>query len=186
MIRLQSSGHNRGLVGFDESAIEAYIGQSQNYTAKLQFTIIDNGNNWGNDGRTIDVHRVLNSWVEGNGFIVGNSPSDRGTGSGVTWNCSVDAETSNQNDDCSGTTAWDMTNSSNWPFISTPTATTTITSNQTGVVEFDVTSDVISFVAGTNQNYGWVIKKTNEGQNGRIEFGTKESSYTPKLIITLN
>lgn len=64
-----------------------------------------------------------------------------------------------------------------------PTATTTITNNQIGVVEYDVTADVQSFVSGTS-NYGWIIKKTAEGQNGMAQFGTKESSSTPQLIVT--
>ena len=185
-LRLQSSGHNRSLLRFDEFAIEAFVGNSQNYSAVLQLTITDNGNNWGTNGRTIDAHRILNNWAEGNGFIVGNSPADKGTGSGATWSCSIDANIANQNDDCAGSTAWDMANQNNWPFITSVSSTALVSNNQTGIVEFDVTSDIQSFVSGSSQNYGWIIKKTNEGQNGNVSFGSKESSFSPKLIITLN
>jgi|WetSurMetagenome_2_1015567.scaffolds.fasta_scaffold00385_8 hypothetical protein len=182
--RLQSSGHNRALIKFDEQQIQQAVGDALTFTATLQLTISDNGNNWGSNGRSIDLTRFIHDWEEGNGYIVGNSPSNRGTDSGVTWNCAIDANINNHNDDCSGTTVWDMNNSSFWPFISTPTATTTINNNQTGTITFDVTSDIQSFVNGTNQNYGWLLKKTDEGANGRIEFGSKESASSPKLIIT--
>jgi hypothetical protein len=79
-----------------------------------------------------------------------------------------------------------MSNSSLWPFISTPTDTANITNNQTGTVTFNITSDIQSFLNNTNQNYGWIIKKTNEGQNGSVEFGSKESGSAPQLVITRN
>jgi hypothetical protein len=83
-LRIQSSGHNRALVKFDQSQIQQAVGSSQNYTATLSFTISDNGNNWGTTGRTIDLDRLTRNWAEGNGFIDGSRPKDRGTGSGLT------------------------------------------------------------------------------------------------------
>ena len=183
-IRLQQTGHNRGLVKFDESQIQAAVGSYQNYTAKIKLTISDNGNNWGSTGRTINIHRLTQNWVEGNGFIDGNSPSNRGTGSGTTWNCASDSNISNSSANCSGSTQWEMTTSSLWPFISSPTASTNITNNQSGVIELDVTADVQSFISNTNQNYGWILKKDQEGSSGRIEFGSKESMIPPQLVIT--
>ena len=185
-LRIQQTGHNRALVKFNESQIQAAIGNSQNYTAKLQLTITDNGNNWGANGRSIALHRLNSDWVEGNGFIDGNSPSNRGAGSGVTWNCSIDANITNSNDNCSGSNAWSMTNASQWPFISSPTQTAVITNNQSGVVEFNVTSDVQSFINGSNQNYGWLLKKVLEEQPGKVLFGSKETSNSPKLVISIN
>ncbi|MEK7571221.1 MAG: DNRLRE domain-containing protein [Patescibacteria group bacterium] len=79
----------------------------------------------------------------------------------------------------SGNSIYAKTNSG-----SAATATTTIMNNQSGVVEFDVTSDVQSFMSGSNQNYGWLVKKTNEGQAGQVSFGTKESSNVPQLVTT--
>lgn len=72
------------------------------------------------------------------------------------------------------------------PFTATATDTALISNNQSGIVEFDVTSDIQSFVGEVNQNYGWIVVKTNESQSGKVGFGTKESQYSPKLIITLN
>lgn len=178
-MRLQANGNNRSMVRFDQATLESAIGNGTVLSAKLRLTITDNGNNWGTTGRPVDLHRLLSNWAEGNG-----TENDRGTGSGATWNCATDSNISNQNDDCSGATAWEMNNSSLWSFASAATATTTITNNQSGVVELDVTSDVQSFMNGSNQNYGWLLKKTNEGQAGQVSFGTKESSSIPQLVVT--
>jgi Tol biopolymer transport system component len=181
-MRLQSSGSNRGLVRFDQSAIQAEIGTGTVISAKLRLTITDNGNNWGNTGRTVDVHRLLKDWAEGNG-----TDSSRGTGSGATWNCAIDSAIQNQATDCTGATAWEMGQPNNpgvHPWYATASGTTNITNNQAGVVEFDVTADVASFVSGSSDNYGWLIKKTAEGQNGQVSFGTKEGSAVAQLVVT--
>ena len=31
---------------------------------------------------------------------------------------------------------------------------------------------------------GWLIKKANEGQNGQVRFGTRESAFPAQLAIT--
>jgi hypothetical protein len=181
-MRLQSSGDNRALVRFDQGAIAASVGNGTILSAKLQVTIVDNGNNWGTTGRTVDVHRLINDWGEGNG-----TENDRGTGSGATWNCAIDSIISNQAENCSGVTEWEMgqpNNPSVHPWEQTSSATQTITNNQTGVVEYDVTNDVAFFMSGAFDNYGWIIKKTNEGQNGMVSFGTRESSSVPQLVVT--
>ena len=55
----------------------------------------------------------------------------------------------------------------------------------TGQVSFDVTQDVI-----TGAELGWLIKKENEGQNGTVEYHSRESalaqadpSLAPKLVL---
>jgi hypothetical protein len=182
-MQLQASGDNRSLVKFDQSAIAATVGSGTVTSARLELTILgDSGTGWSTSGRTIDLHRMLADWLEGNG-----TENDRGTGSGVTWACAVDSDISDASKDCSGTTEWDMQNNANpavHPWFATPTATQTIVNNQSGVVNFDVTGDVIAFMAGT-ANDGWLVKKTN-GQPGQVSFGTKEggSSVQAKLIIT--
>ena len=76
-MNIQSSGNNRSLVRFDESALQSAIGNSVIVSAKLRLTITDNGNNWGTTGRTVAVYRLLTNWAEGNG-----TENDRGTGRG--------------------------------------------------------------------------------------------------------
>lgn len=181
-MRLQASGDNRSLVRFDQSTMQTEIGNKEILSAKLRVTITDGGTGWGQTGRTIDVHRLLTNWTEGNG-----TENDQGTGSGVTWSCATDSNIDNSSKNCSGSTEWEMgqpNNPSVHPWAQPASATQTITNNQTGVVEFDVTSDVASFLNSTNQNYGWLIKKTNEGLSGNVSFGTKESTSAPQLVVT--
>ena len=119
-------------------------------------------------------------WTEGNG-----TESNRGTGEGATWNCAVDSDIANVVKNCK--VVWEMGQPNNLavhPWTQIPTDTQTITNTQTGIVEYDVTQDVAAFVNGTSDNFGWILKKTDEGQNGSIEFGTKESLFTPQLVVT--
>jgi hypothetical protein len=181
-MRVQASGDNRGLVLFDQEELDSAIGSGAAIlSAKLRVTITDNGNNWGVSGRTVDVHRLIANWAEGNG-----TESSNGTGSGATWNCAIDSIISNSAKNCSGSTEWEMgqpNNPSVHPWVQTATDTETIINNQSGVIEYDVTSDVAAFMSGTN-NYGWIIKKTNENQTGSADFGTRESSSVPQLVVT--
>ncbi|GAA1009902.1 hypothetical protein Aple_022870 [Acrocarpospora pleiomorpha] len=179
---VRASGDNRSVVRFDQAAMEAEIGGGTVLAAKLRLTITDNGNNWGSSGRPVGVHRVLVDWAEGNG-----TESDRGTGSGATWNCAVDGQIANQAKNCTGAAEWEMGqpgNPSVHPWAEPPTETQIITNNQSGVIEYDVTADVAEFLDGTNPNFGWLIKKSDESQNGMIAFGTRESMTAPRLVIT--
>jgi hypothetical protein len=180
-MNIQSSGNNRSLVKFDQSELQNTIGSGTVLSATLQVTITDNSNNWGATGRTVDIHRMVASWDEGNG-----TENSRGTGNGNTWNCATDSNIANTSKNCSGSNEWEMGQPNNpqvHPWTQTATDTKTITNNQTGVVEYDVTADVTSFMNGTD-NYGWLLKKTNEGQNGQVSFGTRESSSVPQLVVT--
>lgn len=180
-MQVRSSGDNRGLARFDQAAIALAVGSGSVLSAKLRLTITDNGNNWGSSGRTVDIHRLLTEWAEGNG-----TENDRGTGSGATWGCATDSNIQNQAKDCSANTEWEMgqpNNPSVHPWAETATATQTITNGQSGVVEYDVTADILAFLNGDFENYGWIVKKTDEGQNGQVNFGTRESSFAPELVI---
>jgi len=54
-------------------------------------------------------------------------------------------------------------------------------------IEFNVTSDVQAFLDGTATNFGWIIKKDNEAQNGKIEFASKENvNNIPQLILNFS
>lgn len=37
-----------------------------------------------------------------------------------------------------------------------------------------------------SNNFGWVVNKTYEGANGKLEFGTRETEYTPTLIMVFD
>lgn len=72
-------------------------------------------------------------------------------------------------------------------FVSSPT--TTVTLSATGTYNWNVTSDVSSFIAGTATNYGWRIIWTSNvsGTLTQIDVGTKENatpSNRPTLSVT--
>ncbi len=165
-MRVRKSGKNRALIRFDQAELVAAIAGGTVDAAAVELSIQDIGNNWG-DGRTVDLHRVTADWTEG----------------GATWNCAVDSDPSNQAADCSGATEWEMGNAGPHPWDATPSDTVTLNSGQTGGITFDVTADVAAFVAGTAPNYGWVLKKTEEGQNGWVTFDTQELGTPASLAL---
>ena len=145
ILRLRDAGDNRALVRVDQAALAQLVGSGQVTSAKLELTITKNGNNWGSTGRTIDLHRLTKVWTE----------------LGATWNCAVDSNPANAKADCSGATAWQMILGPGNPWVATPTATVLMKNGQTGTVLLDVTADVRAFVAGTQPNVGWLLRKTN-------------------------
>lgn len=174
-LRIQASGNNRILVAFDLSGIDT----SQVTRATLTLTILDNTDNWGITGRTIDAHRLLTSWVEGNGkdAELPAGESTRGTGAGATWNCAADADISNQNDDEAGSIEWAVKGGDYAPATA---PSVLITNGLTGEVYFDVTADVQD-----GAPFGWLIRKTNEGVAGKIFFHSKESTTGPAPRLDL-
>ncbi len=170
LLRLQSSGHNRALIRFEPQAISAAVGTGTLQSARLELTITLNANNWGTSGRTIDLHRLTRAWTE----------------LGATWNCAVDTNPGDSSADCSGPTSWEMGNAGPSPWAPAPTATTTIRNGQTGVVVLDVTSDVLPLLSGAGgATEGWILKKTEEGQAGHVEFGSRESGNPPRLMLNI-
>lgn len=179
---LEANSNSRGLVRFDQSAIQSTIGSGSVTSAKLKLTITDNGNSWGPNGRPLAIHRLTTNWTEGDG-----NETTRGTGSGATWNCATDSAIQNILKNCNGANEWQMGQPNNpftvHPWVSTPSATQTITNNQTGEIEYDVTNDVQNFLNSSTANYGWMTKKTTELLPGQLTFGSKESSTSPQLVI---
>ncbi len=165
ILNIQFNGTNRVLVAFDIAAPPVQ-------TATLRLFVSNNSNNWGS-GRPVEVYRLLEDWTEGNG-----NEDDRGTGPGVTWNCSTDNNITNNGTNCA--VKWNGGN-----FVAAPTDSVLITNGLTDqYIEFDVTADVNAFINGT-ANYGWLIKKANEMENGRIEINSRENSYNqPQLLLT--
>ena len=173
-LRIQSSGKNRVLVGFDLSQVEGSFVTS----ATLALTISDIADNWGPSGRTVSAHALLSQWAEGNGWTVGGN--DRGEGPGTTWTCPTDAEIANHVPDCPGL-EWD-----GGLFAPATGPGVLHTSGQTGEVDFDVTGDFAGDLPA-----GWLIQKDNEGQNGKVFYYSREGAatagdlnLTPHLILS--
>lgn len=189
-LRVREAGDNRALVRFDQAAIAAVIGDRTLLAATLVMDVANNGNNWGMQGRSVDLHRMLMTWAEGNGREADYSQTQsfRGSIPGATWNCASDANTTNGRPDCFGVSAWEMAKpnrSDLHPWTAAPTASSLITNGLIGSVEWDVTADVQAFLGGTADNYGWIVKKANEGQPGRVDFASRESGLGPRLLIKL-
>ena len=202
-LNMRVDGNSRALVDFDLSDLPTSVEQ-----AHLRLYIVDNGGNWGNEGRTIDAHRATEAWSEGDGANLKPSNltnaqfgpfQNRGDGLGATWECAVDTEIHNQSTDCAS--PWN-----GGAYTAEPTASVTIfkdfsgnsnlppTTATVGWIEFDVTSDVNECLNNSEINCGWLIRKTLEGQPGRLEFATKEGavalyngqvgeSVSPQLIV---
>ena len=168
----------RPVIAFNQTEIENTIGGLDLQSATLRLYVEDNANNWGTSGRTIDIHNVTDSWVEGNGWNFGNNI--KGTGSGVTWNCAIDTNINNNKVDCNP--KWI---GGNFGGVTDSILITNGLVNQ--FIEFDVTADVQAFLDGTAQNNGWIVKKTSEGQNGRIDFTSDEgSANNPELVLVFS
>jgi hypothetical protein len=184
---LQKSGDKKSLVSFDLSPFQT----QQVSDAKLRLFVTYNGGNWGPEGRTIAVHKLLSDWTEGNGIDsvpIAIDPSvvkQRGTGEGVTWGCPFDANIANTQPDCSlSILEWN-----GGYFESTASDLVLITSTTVGVwIAFDVTEDVNSFLdVGPTDNFGWLIKKSKQSEIGQIAFASKESTEVdqrPQLVLT--
>jgi len=178
-LQMKSSDKYRPVLYFDQTKIEIAASGETLDSATLRLYIIDNSDNWGSVGNNIYVHRILEDWDEGNGWNTGNTVS--GSGNGVTWNCSVDYDVSNNQNDC--TVLWN-----GGSFTATPTDSVLITNGMTNqFIEFDVTSDVQSFIDGTESNFGWIIKKGDGSLNGSISFASIESQNNiPQLILSFD
>ena len=160
--KLQASGKNRALLWWDPQAIVGAVGGDWLAGARLELTVALNADNWGSSGRTIDLYRLTQAWTE----------------LGATWNRANDTNTTNPVADCSGETAWDMDGPNPRPWVTTPTATQLITNGLRGVVTFDVTADVAGLLGGGTLPR-WILKKTDEGASGRVDFGARESDRPP-------
>ena len=63
--------------------------------------------------------------------------------------------------------------------------TAVLTGASSGWIQFDVTADVQAFLAGAAANHGWLIRKTDEGQAGRVDLVSREGAagQGPRLVL---
>lgn len=127
------------------------------------------------NGYSIDVHRLLVSWIEGDGLTGANS----GT-TGITWNSR----------DKGGTLA-------NWAVpgalglgsdrVATPTATVGAANVTAGILSVDVTSDVDAWYTGDASNFGWVLDSTTVQEGSYAGFYSRNNEFAsiqPTLVVT--
>lgn len=184
-LRMQASGNNRLIIGFDLDEVDL-TGLTK---ATLVLSLLENTDNWGTaNDRTIDVHRLLTDWAEGNGknTDIPTSQRYRGDGPGATWVCPVDPDIDNSNDD--GATKWKpgKPNAQQGGDFATATAPSVLFFNgYRGQVQWDVTQDVLD-----GAEDGWLVKKTRENLSGKAIFYSREGAVeagdadlAPKLIL---
>jgi hypothetical protein len=163
-------GGSRVLIQFNPAAITAAVGGGSLASAQLQVYVDANSGNWGSTGRTVDIYQLATAWTE----------------AGATWNCADDPSPGHTGAGCtspwSGGTPVQGANGASGDGEATDTAV--ITNGTSGWVQFDVTSDVAAFLAGT-ANDGWLIQKTDEGQTGRIDLVSREGTagLGPRLVL---
>jgi hypothetical protein len=150
----------------------------------LRLTLAEPATNWGGQGRLVSVHRLAVPFAEGNGqwFDLPGSSRARGNGSGVTWNCAVDGEIANMAADCS--TPWNGGSTA----AGSASATALHTNGLTGLVEWDVTADVVQALSDNAASIQWLIRRAVESQNGHAIYHSKEGAATlsnPDLAPTL-
>jgi hypothetical protein len=81
---------------------------------------------------------------------------------------------------------WDLEAGGNNPWQSSPVATATIPElavGETATVSFDVTTDVVDFVAGA-PNHGWVVVESGTVGLLPISIAARETATTPTLDVT--
>ncbi len=168
-LQLGGGGKSRVLVRFDSTALRTVVGAGTLDSAWLEFTIEAGPSGWGSNERTVDLHRLLKDWTE----------------LGATWNCAVDANTSNSVPDCP-TQGWDMTNNGNGTYAPAKTDRLKVNNGQTGVIRLDVTADVQGYLGGTLLHQGWVFRKTSENQGGEAIIFSRESGSQPRLVVRVS
>ncbi len=108
-----------------------------------------------------------------------SAPTD-GSGPGVTWECRVDTQISNDDRDCDGSDRWDGGD------LAAPTAPGGLhTEGMTGEVAWDVTQDVLD-----GAKFGWALFREHESRDGEVLYVTREGAVVqgdltkaPRLIL---
>ena len=166
---VKSSGKRKAFIQFDQSALEA-ADDGALVSATLVVTIDGSPNNWGSDGRTIDVHRLTQDWTE----------------HGITYNCADDTNPSNSSTDCAAEDEWELDGAGPNPWLATPSATQLITNGLSGELSFDVTADVQAWVDDPAQNHGWILVGNEVMAQSTKRFTSRHSGTTsqrPRLTI---
>jgi len=121
-------------------------------------------------GRTVDLFRLLQSWVEGDG-----GTGDPFGSTGVTWN---------SRDKGGSLSSWNTPGAKGSGTDRASTATATGVTPVGIVLSFDVTGDVQFFEANPSLNHGWIVDVTQAYTSGPfINLQSRETSTDPTLTI---
>ncbi|MGE0825506.1 MAG: hypothetical protein AB7G75_24620 [Candidatus Binatia bacterium] len=177
-LRLVVEKHTHTVVAFDLSGV-----LFPPTTATLELTV-DKVHDWGQAGGFVDIHRLLQPFTEGNGFVWGQPKEsvNRGSGPGVTHHCATDNEIGNNRPECD--VKW---KGGQLGATATPTArmlhSNSLTSGET--VRWDVTADVVHALAAGANEVRWLIQKQGKANDGKVIYYSKEgdAGFGPRLIL---
>lgn len=180
---LQVGRPYRALLDFDLDAIRATVESGGLVSAKLVLAPSDPRGLRRGRGRTFSLHRLQQSWVEGNGknALVPLRSRARGEGTGATWNCAADANIANQQPEC-GSSGWSLSRPDRWPFLSTPIDEIAVAPGAEEL-ELDLTEELCSILSSTSATYGFILKGSDVGPSGRLQLSSREGEHPPRLEI---
>jgi hypothetical protein len=156
-------------------------------SATLEFVIVDY-NNYFTAGQSLNLHRLLVSWLEGNGTGSGSNPPQDGT-NGATW-LSRDKGGSLSN----WTTAGAKGNGTDRLALVSANVTASnvtdmpLTSVGIGfddLVTIDVTADIQAWYSGAASNFGWLIETSASPGSNYIGFASNDhpTRAKPTLVV---
>lgn len=196
-LTLRVENLTRSLVGFDVTQVDF----SRVVSARLVLTVSDNGfdvppyspsSGWPLGGGQTFVARLddgFEDWAEGNGNNYPTPKNPKGTGSGVTWNCSTDTNIANEKPDCTGIDRWKTGGKKYQGPLRGPALHTDGMLDGTKV-SFDVTPDVLAGLGPQDVRFmTWFIQVKGLGsvayysREGALAAGNL--SLAPALIIEL-
>jgi hypothetical protein len=194
-LTLRAENQTRSLLGFDVSLVNF----AKVLSAKLVVTVSNNGfdvppfspsSGWPAGGGETFAARLddgFESWAEGNGNNYPTPKNPKGTGSGVTWNCSTDTNIANEKPDCTGIFRWKTGGKKYQGPLRGPALHTNDMLDGTKVV-FDVTADVQAGLGPQDVKFMsfFILVKGD----GSVAYYSKEGAaaagnlaYVPMLII---
>lgn len=177
--RLVVDAH-RAVVAFDLTGVSP----TSVSRVTLRLTLAEPATGWGTPGRAVSVHRLAVPFAEGNGqwFGMPSSTRTRGTGPGVTWNCAVDTQIGNNAANCGA--SWNGGST----VAGAASARVLHTDGLTGLVEWDVTADVLQALSENATSVQWLIRREAENDNGRAIYHSTDDAAAlgnPDLAPTL-
>ena len=189
-LRVRGGFTNRAVLGFDLSEVPTTNLENASLMLTIDDTFPPHGwwwSWWPCGFGDVDVHRLTEAWEEGNGKGAGLPWCERslGSGPGSTWACSLDPEIEHWCMNCPWYEEWHGGTCA-------PATAPSVThhNNMSGVVEWDVTQDVLDVFGGAPFE-GWVVKKKLEWAFGRVYYYSREGAaeaadinLAPRLLLT--
>ena len=189
-LRVRGVFTNRALVDFDLADVPTTNLEGASLALTIDDTFPPHGwwwSWWPCGFGDVDVHRVVEPWEEGNGKGAGLPWCERslGSGPGVTWACALDPAIECWCMNCPCYEEWH-----GGEYVQATAPSVTHHNFMSGVVEWDVTQDVLDVFGGAPFE-GWIVKKKLEWAFGKVYYYSREGAaeaadltLAPRLVLT--